>query len=317
MSQGIGKVALLLAVAVLAWPFLAAAPARAQATRTWVSGTGNDDNPCSRTAPCKTFLGALSNNKTAPGGEVNCLDPGDFGTVVITFSVTISCEGGTAGIQIPADNFLGIGISAAATDVVTLRGLHIDGKGIGREQGIRIQSAKEVHIEKCSISNFRGSLEGTGIYVYPGVSFTGSVFIEDTVINDNAGGIFINNSGGFKVVSLKNVTITGSTSVGLVAADANVFVNVSQSIISGSGDRAVSAGANATINIDRTTIANNGTGLFAIGGGALIRMSGNNIYNNTTGISILSGGTVQSDGTNKHGNSNGGAQVPNGSLAEY
>ena len=68
-----------------------AAPAQAQATRTWVSGVGDDVNPCSRTAPCKTFAGAIS--KTAAGGEINCLDPGGFGTVTITKSITIDCTG--------------------------------------------------------------------------------------------------------------------------------------------------------------------------------------------------------------------------------
>ena len=70
---------------------LAVQPAEAQATRTWVSGVGDDANPCSRTAPCKTFAGAIS--KTAAGGEINCLDPGGFGAVTITKSMTIDCTG--------------------------------------------------------------------------------------------------------------------------------------------------------------------------------------------------------------------------------
>ena len=65
--------------------------AHAQATRTWVSGVGDDANPCSRTAPCKTFAGAIS--KTAAGGEINVLDPGGFGAVTITKSITISSRG--------------------------------------------------------------------------------------------------------------------------------------------------------------------------------------------------------------------------------
>src|SRR5437879_11053053 len=66
--------------------------AQAQATRTWVSGVGDDANPCSRTAPCKTFAGAIS--KTAKDGEISVLDPGGFGTVTITKSITIDCSGG-------------------------------------------------------------------------------------------------------------------------------------------------------------------------------------------------------------------------------
>src|SRR3982751_3731335 len=80
------KLGLALALIALAIP----ASASAQATRTWVSGVGDDANPCSRTAPCKTFAGAIS--KTANGGEINCLDPGGFGGVTITKSITIKCQ---------------------------------------------------------------------------------------------------------------------------------------------------------------------------------------------------------------------------------
>src|ERR1043165_5674417 len=89
------------AISVLA-PMLSLAPAHAQATRTWVSGVGDDANPCSRTAPCKTFAGAIS--KTAAQGEINCLDPGGFGAVTITKAVTISCEIGTAGVLVAGTN---------------------------------------------------------------------------------------------------------------------------------------------------------------------------------------------------------------------
>src|SRR3954471_5585653 len=82
-------IALLAIVAGFVVPLLAAAPASAQATRTWVSGVGDDANPCSRTAPCKTFAGAIS--KTAAAGEINCLDPGGFGTITITKAMTLNC----------------------------------------------------------------------------------------------------------------------------------------------------------------------------------------------------------------------------------
>ena len=90
------RIALFAIAAGFVVPLMASAPAHAQATRTWVSGVGDDVNPCSRTAPCKTFAGAIS--KTAAGGEINCLDPGGFGAVTITKSLAISCEGVTAGI---------------------------------------------------------------------------------------------------------------------------------------------------------------------------------------------------------------------------
>src|ERR671914_454860 len=92
-----GSRTLLKAVPALALLAVAtASAASAQATRTWVSGVGDDVNPCSRTAPCKTFAGAIS--KTAAGGEINCLDPGGFGTISITKSITIVCRGSQGSI---------------------------------------------------------------------------------------------------------------------------------------------------------------------------------------------------------------------------
>src|SRR3977135_1197347 len=81
---------ILLPCSIFAMAVALATPAQAQATRTWVSGVGDDVNPCSRTAPCKTFAGAIS--KTATGGEINCIDPGGFGAVTITKAITISCQ---------------------------------------------------------------------------------------------------------------------------------------------------------------------------------------------------------------------------------
>src|SRR6516225_11731166 len=109
--------------------------AQAQATRTWVSGVGDDANPCSRTAPCKTFPGAIS--KTAPGGEINVLDPGGFGAVTITKSISITSVGFEAGVLVSGTN--GVVVQAGASDVVTLRGLNMDGLNTGLS-GIRFIS---------------------------------------------------------------------------------------------------------------------------------------------------------------------------------
>src|SRR5438309_10631275 len=100
-----------------------------QASRTWVSGVGDDANPCSRTAPCKTFAGAIS--KTAPGGEIDALDPGGFGAVTITKAITIDGGGGqVASVLVSGTN--GIVVQAnAQTDVVILRNLRINGIGSG------------------------------------------------------------------------------------------------------------------------------------------------------------------------------------------
>src|ERR1700710_1530070 len=129
-------------------PLLATAPAHAQATRTWVSGVGDDVNPCSRTAPCKTFAGAIS--KTAIAGEINCLDPGGFGTVTITKSMTLNCHEILGSIL--ASGVPGITInSTAAGSKVILRGLQINGvqggTAVAGTIGVRIIAATVVAIE--------------------------------------------------------------------------------------------------------------------------------------------------------------------------
>src|SRR3954465_633053 len=105
--------------------FCLAATANAQATRTWVSGVGDDANPCSRTAPCKTFAGAIS--KTAAGGEISVLDPGGFGVVTINKAITINGDGTLAGILSAGTN--GIIVNAGVNDRVVIRNISINGIG--------------------------------------------------------------------------------------------------------------------------------------------------------------------------------------------
>src|SRR3954454_4212048 len=129
-----------------------------QATRTWVSGVGDDANPCSRTAPCKTFAGAIS--KTANGGEINCLDPGGFGGVTIGKSLTIKCHYTEGGVLVSGTN--AIVVNATATDKITLRGLDINGIGIGATTslvGVKVLGAKAVHIIDTEIYRFKAAID--------------------------------------------------------------------------------------------------------------------------------------------------------------
>src|ERR1043165_6824511 len=146
-------------LAVATFLFAAASMAQAQATRTWVSGVGDDVNPCSRTAPCKTFAGAIS--KTANNGEIDCLDPGGFGTVTITKNITIdgTTGAGFGSILAAGTNGVNINDSATATPntiIVSLRNLSINGAGTGFT-GINFTSGKTVHVEDCVIFGFRGN----------------------------------------------------------------------------------------------------------------------------------------------------------------
>src|SRR6202050_4931475 len=125
------------------------ATAQAQATRTWISGVGDDVNPCSRTAPCKTWAGAIS--KTATGGEIDALDPGGFGTVTITKSITLDGGGGQVASILAAPGVGGVNVSAAG-GVVILRNLRIN--GAGGTTGVLISAAAAVVVEKCDIFGF-------------------------------------------------------------------------------------------------------------------------------------------------------------------
>src|SRR5207245_9806679 len=151
-----------------------ASVARGQATRTWVSGLGDDVNPCSRTAPCKTFAGAIS--KTAAGGEIDALDPGGFGAVTITKAITIDGGGSLASVLVSGTN--GIVVSAGASDVVTIRNIAVNGIGTG-VNGIRFLSGGALHVERCDIFGF----VATGISAEPDGS--SELFVVVTVVWNN------------------------------------------------------------------------------------------------------------------------------------
>src|SRR5438132_9002368 len=125
--------------------------AQAQATRTWVSGVGDDVNPCSRTAPCKTFAGAIS--KTASPGIINCLDPGGFGAVTITKSITIDCTG-TMG-SVLSSGVQGIIVNALTTDKIVLRAIDVNGADttLGTN-GVNVAQAASVSMYDVNVANY-------------------------------------------------------------------------------------------------------------------------------------------------------------------
>ena len=167
-------------LALTAFTLVGTAAVHAQATRTWVSGVGDDVNPCSRTAPCKTFAGAIS--KTAAGGEINCLDPGGFGAVTITKSLTITCQY-TEGGALAGGN--GIVVNAGPTDVVVLRGLDIFGVNPPLN-GIRFVAGAALHVQDCSIKRFN-AVNSNGISFAP--SGASELYVSDTLISENGNGI--------------------------------------------------------------------------------------------------------------------------------
>lgn len=264
------------------------APARAQATRTWVSGVGDDVNPCSRTAPGKTFAGAIS--KAAPGGEINCIDTGGFGAVTITKSVTISCEAGTAGVLVAGTN--AIVVNAAATDYVYLKGLDIEGDGTGLV-GVKFTSGAGLVVGTCVIRGFQGanglgftpttnatmtvvntviSKNGTitsgggGIQVAPGNgTATATAILSHVTLDKNDVGLATLGSGGAAVTQVYNSTVSNSLSTGIVASGVGAVVRMGRSTITRSGGAATSG--NVLSYLDNQINANNPDNKTATAGG--------------------------------------------------
>jgi hypothetical protein len=299
------------ALTVLALVLAFSSAAVAQPPRTWVSGVGDDANPCSRTAPCKTFAGAIS--KTAPGGIINVLDPGAYGIVTITKALTIQNEGLFAGVLAGGSN--GIIVNAGATDSVVLRGLSLEGSGTGLN-GIRFIAGLSLTVENCDINRF--TLHGID-FEPAGNSL---LFVKNTVIrngNFGGGGIFIKpGAAGTAVSSLDHVFVERNTFG--IEADDRSKVTVRDSEVSrntNAGIRALSTvgGANnSVINVVDSLVAFNlGAGVRAEGTGALVRIANVSIFNNGgTGIQPTGGGVVNSFGNNNNAGNNpdGGPTAP-------
>ena len=311
------KVGVISAPLLLATMFCAS-QAHAQATRTWVSGVGDDANPCSRTAPCKTFAGAIS--KTAPGGEINCLDPGGFGGVTITKALSIVCQYTEGGVLSAGAGVNGIIVNAGATDNVYLRGLDLHGAG-SAQNGIRFLAGASLTVEDSVIRAYNAS-GGRGISFEP--SGASRLYVINTTISNNGtsgtgNGIFINpkNAAGNARVQIVNSRIVGNPSEGIrVDATSNTngtatVVNLENSMVAGSNTGIVVAGA-AGLSFMRLTLANsavngNGIGLHSFGPGSRIEIGSSSLTDNSTPTQVTGGGVIFSYGTNQ---TSGNATAP-------
>lgn len=289
--------------------------AAAQATRTWISGVGDDANPCSRTAPCKTFAGAIS--KTAASGEINCLDPGAFGGVTITKSITLRCDYTEAGVLVSGTN--AIVVNAGAADVVNLIGLDIEGLGTGLN-GVRYLAGAELNISKAIIRGFRGpGANGNGISVGNSSGLTKLAVIDSLIVNNGTGttgaGIQIApiGTGGAEVV-IKNTEIVKNT-VGVRADSTNtagaIDVTISDSTAAYApfhGFVAIGTNGRVRMMLDGVVSANNdGEGIRVAGVNANLRLGRSTINYNEVGIAVVSSGNILSYGTNQfNGNTNDG-----------
>jgi hypothetical protein len=287
-----------IASALLATMMLVA-PAQAQATRTWVSGVGDDANPCSRTAPCKTFAGAIS--KTAPGGQINCLDPGGFGAVTITKSIGIECPTFPASVLVSGTN--GIVISAAATDVVRLVGLDIDGLGTGLS-GIKVLSAGGLELKNCFIhgfitagidiepnsamrldvidtqvwSNAPGGTS-TGVFVRPAAAGSANVTLTNTNVHNNFRGMQLDGTNGAVKATLKDTVVANNSEIGLII-ESNAVVMVKDSVFSNNATGIKTSNGSPFFRIGTSVVTGNGTAV-TIGAGSGTSYGTNQINDNT------------------------------------
>ena len=290
--------------------------AQAQATRTWVSGVGDDANPCSRTAPCRTFPGAIP--KTAAGGEIDTLDPGSFSTVTITKAITIASEGsGEAGILAAGTNGVTVNCATDPNCVVILRGLEIDGGPTGSNSlaGVRFVAGKALIVQHCAIRNFTGGApNGYGINFSP--TGAGNLFVDDTTIVTNGqpgstgGGIFIDPTGTPNVnVTIRNTQASNNNGFGIRvdttgATGGIVGVSVSDSETSGNANAGIAAvsglgGTAVVVNVDHSTITHNVVGINGTGATVTFRTGTSTIMNNATGVKQGTSSTMTSYGTNQ------------------
>jgi hypothetical protein len=276
---------------------LAIVPAQAQATRTWISGVGDDANPCSRTAPCKTFAGAIS--KTSTGGEIDALDPGGFGALTITKSITLDGGGGQVA-SILVSGTPGITVNAAG-GVIIIRNLRFNGllnSGAAGTTGISIVAAAAVVVEKCDVFGFaQAAIQAT---VSTG---TLALKVQESTLNNNGSGVSVKPSGGAIVnASIERTHGDASTGGGIRVDGTNggsSNVAISDSSFSLNGSLAVNAvsgpSGNVKVDLTRVVIANNnGAGVQSnngTGGTSIVTVGQSILSNNTSAWSPV--GTAQ------------------------
>jgi len=286
----------------LALMFWVASPAQAQQLIAFVSGTGLDSNSCIRTAPCQTFFGALP--KTAVNGEINCLDAGNFGPVIINQSVTIDCHDVFAGvfymnsnngIQIPFDSFTSAG---EVHKTVRLRNLSFNGLANG-DSGIRITGAAigtTVVIEDCVIE---GSFGGAARGIDDARSGGGKLIVSNTTIRNNSGaGVSVLPAGGTSNIQVLLNSVRAYNN-GTGAQFGNLTrVMIDQSAFTANAGAGILTVSGAIVDVDRSTMSHNASGVQTSGGGTIALANSNIKLNTSQGVNV-SGGTVFSFGNNR------------------
>jgi len=288
----IGLAALALGLASM----LAALPAHAQPARVFVSGSGNDSNPCTVAAPCRSFQQAF--NSVAAGGEIDVLDTAGYGPLDITHAVSIQGHG-MGSISGP-NNANAITVNAGYSDTILLNGLLLDGSGNGLD-GVDVITAGSVQILDCVIRHFAAY----GIDFEP--AYATLFAVSNTITSDNGiVGIVIEPQpgGDNSSISLDKITATGNgitfgngfplfTGLGLYIAIAAVMV--SESNLSNNGNGVFIAGG--ALMAKNNVMSNNSAGFGLATTDSIVWLTKNAISGNSVGVSIT-GGTANSYGDN-------------------
>lgn len=267
--------------------------ASAQATRTWTSGVGDDANPCSRTAPCKTFAGTIS--KTAANGEINVLDPGGFGGVTITKSITIDGGSFISGVLVSSGQ--GVIINAANAQV-TLRNLTIDGL-TSASNGIRILNAGAVFIENCQIFGFNRGISDERT--------TGELTVTNSILKNSTQTNVYLGAGSDVKTSFENSQIKSGANYGMWFLSG--VVSIRNCAVTANGDTGIFSEGTADVEVDSSNVSQNMFGVGTGTGAPSVRVGNSTITQNKIGISI-SGGTIKSYGNNRTDGNTSGSDTP-------
>jgi hypothetical protein len=304
-----------IAIGLALAPVLSSPPAEAGVPHTWVASTGSDSNNCDRPTPCATLDGAYS--KTNAGGEITCVDSGNFGGLVITDSITVNCENaiasalGGAGIG----NFL---VTTNSPSVVVLRGLDLDGANSGCGN-ITSFGSGALHIEKVKVNQNANSCNGisfvpagpaklfisdsditnngslgtaAGIYVAPAFGVKADIVIDRTHIEGNYFGIIADgNNGGIINGVIRDSVVSGNTQNGITAStmSSNVVLLIDNTTVSGNFHGLVAGGSTAAMMVRNTSVIGNNVGLFTINGGALYSYLNNSVDANSGNSGAFTG----------------------------
>ncbi|HEY3104424.1 MAG TPA: right-handed parallel beta-helix repeat-containing protein [Pyrinomonadaceae bacterium] len=290
-----------LAIAIFTFAF--ASMAQAQATRTWVSGVGDDANPCSRTAPCKTFAGAIS--KTAVDGEIDALDPGGFGGVTITKSITIDgSPTGMAGLLVSGTNAIVINIQAnSGSNTVQLRNISINGAGSTvAGNGIRVVGPGvanlAVLVENCLIWNFRSTSVGQGRGISDERTVAGSLYVQNTLVKNNGGSGIVAIGANGPTTVLNDVQAVKNGGAGVVVSGSTRSLVARNCVTAKNGVAGFLAELSSKMDVIDSSTSHHPQGIES-DTSAEVRVSRSTVTRNTSNGLFLNGGTILSYGTNE------------------